>query len=147
MNEIMQLLGAAVGTLAFSVLFGVPAKYYWQVTFVGTIGMLAYLLLVLIGVRADAAIFFGTAAVTLSARFCAVWYYCPVTVFVTAGLFPLVPGGGIYKTFYYLITEQYGAALNAGAQALRSVVIIVLAIVLVLEIPSSFFDLRTKMKT
>ena len=72
-------------------------------------------------------------------RFLAVWKRCPVTVFLIAGLIPLVPGVGLYWTFYYLVTNQLEQMSSTGLVAVKSACAIVLGIVFVFEIPQKFF--------
>ena len=88
------------------------------------------------------ATFLATALVVLLSRFVAVAEHCPATVFITAGIFPLVPGAGIYWTAYYLVTNQQGDAAASGFTALQAIIGIVLGIVFIFEIPHRFFHLK-----
>lgn len=72
-------------------------------------------------------------------RFFAVWERCPVTLFLIPGIFPLVPGAGVYWTSYYIVTGQLDQALVTGFQALKMAVAIVLGIVFIFELPQGFF--------
>lgn len=143
MRMIFELLPAALGTVAFAVLFGIPKKYYFYCASIGAAGWLLYRAMVAL---ADAgefeATFLATALVVLLSRFVAVAEQCPATVFVTAGIFPLVPGAGIYWTCYYLVTGQLGAVGDKGLTALQAVIGIVLGIVFIFELPHSFFKLK-----
>lgn len=139
---ILQTIAAALGTVAFALLFGVPRKYYIQCGVIGGLGWLLYCLLTGLGLTAAEAVFFSTVLVVLLSRICAVWCRCPVTVFLISGIFPLVPGAGIYWTSYYLVTGQAGEAWTSGFSAMRAAVAIVLGIVVVLEIPNRLFHLR-----
>ena len=65
-----------------------------------------------------------------------------MTVFLTAGIFPLVPGAGIYWTAYYLVTDRPAQAADNGLVAVKAAVAIVLGIVLVFEIPDRVFRVR-----
>ena len=64
---------------------------------------------------------------------------CPVTIFLISGIFPLVPGAGIYWTVYYLVTDQLGLAVHTGYAAVKAAVAIVLGIVAVFELPQGMF--------
>lgn len=89
---IAQVLAAAVGTVAFALLFGVPRKYYFYCGLVGGVGWLIYVLLTRrLSATETEAIFFATLGVILLCRVFAVREECPVTVFLIAGIFPLVP--------------------------------------------------------
>ena len=63
----------------------------------------------------------------------------PGTIFLISGIFPLVPGAGIYWTVYYLVTDQLGLAVHTGYAAVKAAVAIVLGIVAVFELPQGMF--------
>ena len=142
MNLVLHALAAFFGTVAFSILFGTPRKYYNCCGFIGMAGWIIYCLLTWNSVNAEFAIFFATSAVVFTSRMAAVDRKCPATVFVITGIFPLVPGGGIYWTSYYIVTEQIRKASETGFAALRSAFMIVLGIVVMLEVPEKFFRHR-----
>lgn len=138
-----QVIAAFLGTVAFSVLFGVPRQYYAYCGLVGGAGWWLYLTLTgHTPCTATEATFFAAVLVVLLSRFLAVWERCPVTVFLTAGIFPLVPGAGIYWTAYYLVTDRPAQAADNGLVAVKAAVAIVLGIVLVFEIPDRVFRVR-----
>lgn len=138
-----QIIAAALGTVAFSVLFGVPRKYYAYCGFVGGAGWWLYsILMVYAYCTATEAAFFATTLVVLLSRFLAVWERCPATVFLTTGIFPLVPGAQIYWTAYNLVMNRPAEAADNGFAAIKAAVAIVLGIVLVFELPGRFFKVR-----
>lgn len=138
-----QVIAAAFGTVAFSVLFGVPRQYYIDCGFVGGAGWWLYSVLTgYTPCTATEATFFATFLVVLLSRFLAVWERCPATVFLTAGIFPLVPGAGIYWTAYDLVTDRLAEAADNGFAAIKAVFAIVLGIVLVFEVPDKVFKVR-----
>ena len=126
---ILQVLAAAVGTMGFSLLFGVPARYYPYCGTIGGIGWLIYLCLQPVS-SAAVATFCATVAVILLSRWFAVRKRCPATLFLISGIFPLVPGAGIYWAAYY-----------TGFGAVKSAVAIVLGIVFVFELPEKWFHI------
>lgn len=138
-----QIIAAVFGTVAFSVLFGVPRQYFAYCGFVGGAGWGVYSVLAgYTPCTATEATFFATVLVVLLSRFLAVWERCPATVFLTAGIFPLVPGAGIYWTAYYLVTDRPAEAADNGFAAVKAAFAIVLGIVLVFEVPNRFFKMR-----
>ncbi len=140
-----QTAAAFLGTVAFSVLYGVPRQYYVYCGLVGGAGWLFYSVLTgCTPCTVTEATFFATFLVVLLSRFLAVWERCPATVFLTTGIFPLVPGAGIYWTAYYLVTDRPAEAADNGFAAIKAAFAIVLGIVLVFEVPDRFF--RTKRK-
>ncbi len=138
-----QMIAAAIGTMAFALLFGVPRKYYIFCGLVGGAGWFLYQFLSeKASMTATEATFFATVLVIVLSRFLAVKEKCPATVFLIAGIFPLVPGAGIYWTSYYLVTNQLSEALASGFAAIKAAIAIVLGIVVVFELPYGFFDLK-----
>ena len=115
-----QIAAAAVGTVAFALLFGVPKKYYLYCAVCGGAGWWLYVLLGGYGATAAESTFFATVLVIVLSRFFAVWERCPVTVFLISGIIPLVPGAGIYWTAYYLVTNRLSLALSHGFEAVKA---------------------------
>ena len=140
---IVELISAAIGTIAFSLLFGVPRKYYLYCGGIGAAGWLMYkLMLEVAGLSIAISVFLATVVIVLLSRYAAVFEKCPATVFLITGIFPVVPGAQIYWATYYLVTDQLHAAFDSGFLALKIMVSIVLGIVVVFEIPYKFFKLR-----
>ena len=127
----VQLLAAYVGTVAFAVLFGVPRKYYLDS---GLCGMLGWLLYHYTGLSVANVVFFATVLVTFTAMVLAIVRKCPITVYLICGIFPLVPGAGIFWTTYNVVSEQLVAALHTGVTALKVTVAIAFGIILVAEL-------------
>ena len=137
----VQIIAAFIGTAAFAVLFGVPRKHYVLCGISGVLGWILYMLLVrYAGFTAPAATLFATMLVTLSARFFSVWDHCPSIVFLLCGIFPLVPGAGVFWTSYYVVSDQLRLALGSGFMAVKVTIAIVLGIILISELPNSFFS-------
>ena len=135
-----RTLAAVIGTMAFSLLFSVPRKYYLCCGLIGGAGWWLYALLYEhLGCSAAEATFFATVAVALLSRVCAVWQRCPVTVFLITGIFPLVPGAGVYWAAYHLVMDQLEEGAASGFAAVKAAAAIVLGIVLVLELPARLF--------
>lgn len=133
-----QVCAAMIGTVAFSLLFGVPLKYY---PWCGVIGGAGWAVYVLASGRWGivCSSFAATVVVIFLSRASAVINRCPVTIFLISGIFPLVPGAGIYWTVYYLVTDQLGLAVHTGYAAVKAAVAIVLGIVAVFELPQGMF--------
>ncbi len=139
MEWIVQVLAAAVGTAAFALLFSVPPNCYFRCGVIGGLGWLCYLSLDRLGMGSILSVFAATALVVFCSRYSAVRRRCPVTLFLIPGIFPLVPGAGIYWTAYYVVTDQVTLAAQKGFSTLKAAVAIVLGILLVFELPQSVF--------
>lgn len=126
-----QLPAAFIGTIGFSALFGAPRRYYLDCGLAGTAGWAVYLLLASAGpTHVVGAAFLGALAVALMAHLLSVTRRCPVTVFLICGIIPLVPGGGIFWTAYYIVTDQLRLAATTGFTALKVTIAIAGAIIL-----------------
>ena len=136
---IAQVLSAAVGTAAFALLFSVPPNCYLRCGVIGGLGWLCYLALDRLGLGTIVSIFAATALVVFCSRYSAVRRRCPVTLFLIPGIFPLVPGAGIYWTAYYVVTDQIDLAARKGFSTLKAAVAIVLGILLIFELPQGLF--------
>ena len=56
-------------------------------------------------------------------------------MFLLCGIFPLVPGAGIYYTAYYFIFGFSGLMVQKGIETVKVAVAIALGITLVLSLP------------
>lgn len=131
----IQLVAASLGTSAFAVLFGVPRKFYFDCGLCGMMGWLLYLILSRhTGMSATETIFFSTALVALTALLQSILRRCPITVFLICGIFPLVPGAGIFWTSYNVVANQLPDALQYGFNALKATVAIAFGILAVMEL-------------
>ena len=134
---LVQLIAAFLGTMAFAVLFGVPRNFYFDAGFCGMMGWLLYLILTRYSAFSAVEVMFcATALVTLIALLQSIGRKCPITVFLISGIFPLVPGAGIFWTSYNIVSNQLPEALNTGFAALKATVAIAFGILAVMEINS-----------
>ena len=103
-----QTLAAFIGTFAFAILFGVPRPQYATCGIIGAIGWAAFLIMTRAGIAGTmVSITFSTVLICLMSRIVAVWDKCPSTVYLLCGIFPLVPGAGIFWfTYYSVIAEE-----------------------------------------
>ena len=92
------------------------------------------------------AAFLATVLVIILSRLFAVRERCPVTIFMVSGLFPLVPGVGIYWTIYELVMENMDGAIQRGTAALQDAIAIVLGIIFVFELPQKLFSIARRSK-
>ena len=110
----LQFLLAGAGTLSFAILFACPRRTLPYCGLVGAMGWFIYELAVLFGLESFTASLLAVIPLTLLARIFAIVLKTPVTIFLLAGIFPLVPGAGIYYTAYYFIQNENAMALAKG---------------------------------
>ncbi|MBR3449967.1 MAG: threonine/serine exporter family protein [Bacteroidales bacterium] len=143
----IQIIASFIGTAAFAVLFGVPRKYYVLCGVSGVLGWILYMVLArYAGFTPPAATVFATMLVVLSARYFSVLDRCPAIVFLLCGIFPLVPGAGVFWTSYYVVSDQLRLALGSGFMAVKVTIAIVLGIILISELPAKMFSGRRAAK-
>ena len=135
---VIQLVAAFVGTVGFSALFGAPRRYYLYCGLAGMAGWAVYLLVAMSHSVVGAA-FFAALAVAAYSHVRAKICRCPVTVFLICGIIPLVPGGGIFWTAYYIVTEQLRMAAATGFVALKVTIAIAGGIILASGIINKLF--------
>ncbi len=139
----IQLAAAFFGTLGFAVLFGVPRRNYLQCAIVAALGWICYLLVSrCTPLGAITSTFIATILVALLARLSAVRFKTPETVFLITGIFPMIPGGGIFWTAFYLVSGVLRKALQSGMLSLGIVAAIVLGIIVVSAVPFRFFKVH-----
>lgn len=136
-----QCLAAFIGTFAFAILFGAPRKQYFTSGIIGAIGWVIYLLLTrFCHSGPTVSITVATIIICILSRFTAVKDKCPSTVYLLCGIFPLVPGAGIFWFTYYLVSSQFYLSATAGFAAVKAAIAIVLGIIVAMELPQRLFS-------
>ena len=138
-TDLLQILAAGIGTVAFGALFGVPSKYYPYCGLIGASGWAVYVFVDADGLWSEAVVVFGDSAGYSDVPFFAVRERCPVTIFLICGILPLVPGSRNILDVLLPGDGQLDEASTRGFSALKAAVAIVLGIVFVFEIPQRFF--------
>ena len=133
----IQLLAAFIGTVGFSVLFGAPRHSYVACGLTGTIGWAVYLWS-LTGLSVVGAAFFSALAIATVSHVLARLGHQPVTIYLICGIIPLVPGGGIFWTAYYIVTNQLWQAATTGFVALKVTIAIACGIILASGVVNKF---------
>lgn len=141
----MQFLTAFAGTVAFSVIFSVPKEYYPTCGLIGGCGwIVCWGCMNFFDINAIVSSFLATVFIGLASRFASSRQKCPVTLFLIAGIFPEVPGVGIYRTVYYTVMQDNYRSVYYGRQTVGIAVAMVLGIVLVFEIPQKTINRLAK---
>lgn len=140
-----QIVAACLGTVAFALLFGVPRNCYGFCGLIGGAGWLIYSVICAVGDE-TLAVLLATMTVVFLSRLVAVRMHCPANLFLIPGIFPLVPGAGIYWAAYYVVTDRLMLAAHTGYSAAKTAVAIVLGIIFVFEFPQKWFRSLTGTK-
>ena len=116
MNYLATFIGAVIGTLGFSLMFKISRKQLLWAILGGAVTFVFYLLFLR----------FGCFVANMMAG-CAMMGYCeiiarirkaPVTVFLSAALVVLVPGGALYYTIYNILAKNTELAVGYGSTTL-----------------------------
>lgn len=116
---LIQVIGAFVGVIAIAVTFGVPRKFLLHSGFVGAVGWFSYLMLKNIGWNTVIRMFFAALVIAIISHTFARIFKTPVTLFLVAGILPLVPGLGMYRIVHNLLinnNEMAGVYLRETIQ-------------------------------
>jgi uncharacterized membrane protein YjjB (DUF3815 family) len=141
----IQFLVSLFATLSFAVLFAAPKSELIFCGLTGAVGWLVYLLCLESDVNKALSNLIATFALTVLARTIASLRKNPVTVYLIAGIFPLVPGAGIYYTSYYFIMNEMSQFSAAGMDTIKVAGSIVLGIVFGFSLPYSWFNYLQKL--
>ena len=143
---IIQFLVAMVATAAFSILYSVPRKNILAGAVAGGVGWIIYFTLEKAG--ADTIVYAFTSAFFLGviSRICAVLFKTPVTLYLLPGIFPIVPGAGIYYTAYYFFMNDMASFTRNGLETAKIALAISFGIIFALSIPHEIFDLLRKLQ-
>ena len=127
---------AVIATISFGITFQMPRRHYLACGLTGAVGWMAYILCYdLLGVSAPVAVLIATLPLTGCARFFSIRHKAPVTIFLLPGIFPLVPGAGIYYTAYYFLQGEEVLFASKGAETFKVALALALGIALVCSLP------------
>lgn len=142
---IIQWLAAFIGTIGFAVIFGVPSRNYLSCGLVASLGWVLYLALyryTSLGIPVST--FFATVLVAILTSLLSRRYMTPATIYIITGIFPMVPGGGLFWTTYYTVSSQLHESFTMGFLSVKITIAIVLGIVFVNELPKKIFSIFKK---
>ena len=125
---LIQVIGTFAAVISVAITLGVPKKFLWYAGLVGAVGWLVYLLLGAAGASTVASMFVAALAVAMISHIFARLKKTPVTLFLIAGILPLVPGVGMYRIVYNLITSNNSLAGYYFSETMQIAGMIALAI-------------------
>lgn len=143
---LLQFIICMLATLSFAVLFAAPKAELIFCGLTGAIGWVVYLICLDFDSGTAVANLTATFALTVISRTIASIRKNPVTVYLIAGIFPLVPGAGIYYTSYYFIMNEMAQCSGTGMETVKVAGAIVLGIVFGFALPQSWFNALPRRK-
>ncbi len=141
----IQFIVSLFATLSFAVLFSAEKKQLFFCGLTGAAGWIVYLICLDYHAENAIANLIATFALTLMARTLSALRRTPVTVFLLSGIFPLVPGAGIYYTSYYFIMGDMHMFSQYGISTIKVAGAIVLGIIFGFALPQSLFNGLSKL--
>lgn len=147
LNWLLQTGVAFIATIAFAIIFHTPRRQYVFAGVVGGMGWLVYLISMHFGLGTVVASFFATVALAWLSRVFSFSRKEPVTIFLICGIFPIVPGAGIYYTGYHFFMSDNSAAMSKGLETIKIAIAIAFGIGIVLSLPRFFFTLKRSAST
>ncbi len=135
----VQFILCMLATLSFAVLFSAPKSQLLFCGLTGAFGWIVYLSCLNLGASTAIANLIATFALTVISRSIASIRKNPVTVYLISGIFPLVPGAGIYYTSYYFIMNEMEQCSAKGMETVKVAGAIALGIVFGFALPQSWF--------
>lgn len=130
-----QLVAAFVSTTCFSLLLHIPKQHLIWCGMVGMEGWFFYWAMMQAETGPVAASFVAVIPLAIGARICSITRKAPVTIFLISGIFPLVPGAGIYYTAYSFIMGDSAGFSAKGTETLKIAAALAMGIAMVMSIP------------
>lgn len=142
---IKQFVFAFIATFVFGILFNIKGKKLLYSALGGGVSYLLYYILLSMGLSQISSTFFASIFIGTYGEVMARLIKTPVTIFIISAIIPLVPGGGLYYTMYYTISENYGQALKYGMDTFQIAIIIVISVLMVGTLSKLLNKLKSKL--
>ncbi len=113
-NVLLQCVACAIGCFGFSVLFNVHGPGMLLCLLGGVLCWLTYLGSMYFGASEVLAYLYAGTVTAVYAEIMARIRKYPVTSYLVVGLFPLIPGAGVYYTMNYAVQGQMDAFASKG---------------------------------
>lgn len=132
---IIQVISAFFATFFFGILFNISKKELMYCGFIGACGWIIYLIFHELSSSVVLSSFVSALGISMISRIFAKVRRVPVTIFLISGLIPLVPGAGMYRTMYAMLSQNFQDTAFYGAQTLQVAGVIAIAIIFASSIP------------
>ncbi len=145
-NLFLEFLMGFIGVWGFAVLFRAPGIKCVYCGLLGSLDWVFYLVIRNEGLPYGASVALAIFALALASRAVAAYIGTPATIFIVTGIFPLVPGAGIYYTAYYFVTGDMAMAGQKGSETLITALAIAVGIVLANVVPQRWFNCIARLR-
>lgn len=106
MTQVTQVIMSMLGTLGFSLLFHVTGKKLITIVAGGAVSWIAYLIVVALYENPVLGLLVSTFVLGLLAEIFARAFKAPAISFLVPMLVPLIPGGDLYYTTFFLVRRM-----------------------------------------
>lgn len=127
MDILVKIIVSFFISLSFGVILEAPKKFLMHISIIGAAGRLIYIIFERTH-TVVLATFIATLIIALSSHTLARIFKAPVTIFLIAGILPLVPGMGMYQIVEYFLKSENTLALNAALSTFLTAGAIALAV-------------------
>lgn len=138
-NGIIQIIMGGIGSVGFSILYHIRGA---KILLAGLGGVISWgLFLLLEGVLPSEALryFISSAVIGIYSEVLARVQKTPTTTYIVPSIIPLVPGGSLYNTMKFAVSNDWNACLSKAFDTF----ILALALALGVIFISSFFRMGT----
>lgn len=139
MKLLLEFIAAMIATISFAGLFEAPKSQYVYCGITGGIAWVIYSVFDDMELGLSMSTLISAFALTILSRVFAVINKMPITVYLIPGIFPIVPGTGIYFTAYNFVTDNMDKFREFGTNTLYASIAITFGIIFALSIPQRLF--------
>lgn len=131
MNQMIQIVTGALGSLGFSILFNIRGKKLVITTLGGLVSWAVFLLLEHWIPGEAMRYFLAMTAISVYAEVFARIEKTPTTTFLVPSVIPLIPGSALYYTMNYALNEQWSLFIQKAFYTLELAMALALGILAV----------------
>ncbi len=143
MNIFINVIFGYFASIFVSFARGAEIKTALYASFISAISYFVFLILP----HDKAAYFAATVTLMLLCEIFARILKKPAVIFLVIGIYPLVPGSGVYQTFLAIFNEDYQKAFTLGSDTLIYLTIMAISIALVTTCFKILKDLKSANNT
>lgn len=127
---VIEVMGTFLAIVGFAVLLDTPKKYVLRAGLTGAISGFVYLMGLEYALGEVRAAFLSALTAGIVSHIFARKYKAPVLIFLLGGILPTVPGAGMYRIVYSIITGSAGMTEFYLIETLKVAGVIALAVFL-----------------
>lgn len=131
MNYFAGLIGSFGASMFFGLMFHTPRHCLFTASAIGMVSYLVYMLVLDWAGSVVGAAFASSMVIASLSEVAARLHHSPASIFASIAIIPLVPGGGLYRTMFYMVHNDFAKAGVTGVETVLVAGCIALAIAIV----------------